>query len=131
MFRETEALLADLEALALKPQSQAAIFRRYEAGCRRARKAMDRCRHSHDADDFHRWRKRVKTCYYQSLALHAASKLAHHLGQEHDLALLAERVPASGDNEKWLDLFDYERRRLHRKLLRQKKKICRKPHFAR
>lgn len=137
VLRETKALRAALEALTLKPQSKAAIFRRYRANCRRERKAMERCRHSHRAENFHRWRKRVKTCYYQSLALHrwlpgfkhlrAASKLAHRLGEEHDLALLKARVPASGDAKAWRDLFEHKRRSLHHRLLHKRKKICRKP----
>lgn len=137
VLRETKALLAALQALTLKPQSEAATFRRYQAACRRVRKAMKRCRHSHRARDFHRWRIRVKTCYFQSLALHrwnhgfkylrATSKLAHRLGQEHDLALLRERVPSAGEAGEWLDLIEHKRRRLHRRLLRKGKKIYGKP----
>lgn len=128
VIRQTEALLAAIRKLPLPPQSWKGIASRHDRSFRRARRAMKRCRRSHEEEDFHRWRKRVKTLYYQSLALRrrqeitldlrALDLLGRRLGREHDHTLLLARIPADEPSGMWRDLVEQRRRRLHRQLRR-------------
>lgn len=133
VLQQTRALLATVRDLPLPRQSWGRILARHERSLRRARRAMKRCRHSHDEEDFHRWRKRVKTLFYQSLALHhrdtadldlrALDLLGRRLGREHDLTLLKARIPADEPSGIWRDLTERRRRQLHRRLRRLGKRV--------
>lgn len=132
VLRQAQALLAIIRDLPLPRQTWEQILARHERSLRRARRAMKRCRRSHDEEDFHRWRKRVKTLYYQSLALRyrdaadldlrALDLLGRRLGREHDLTLLRVRIPADEPSGIWRDLVERRRRQLHRRLRRLGKK---------
>ena len=89
VLRQTEALLAAIRGLALPQLSWEDIASHHERSIRRARRAMKRSRRSHDEEDFHRWRKRVKTLYYQSLALRRHQEIAVDLRA---LVLLGRRL---------------------------------------
>jgi Uncharacterized conserved protein len=87
--------LHELEASALRTQ--------WKRTRRRVRKSGKRARKSGAAEDFHRWRKRVKDLWYQSEALGAlrdeaaamvepAKALSGILGREHDLTLAMDAL---------------------------------------
>lgn len=130
---QTLQLLSDFRGLRLPPQSWAIFFHRYAESCRRARKALKRCLHSHAAEDFHRWRLRVKTCCFQGLALHRwlradkriqqLGELGSRLGKEHDLVMLLARIPEVEQAARWREQIEKKRRQLHRQLRREGKKI--------
>ncbi len=134
---QAQRLLHDIRSLRLPPLSWEAIFRRHAESLRRARKAMKRCLHTHEAEPFHRWRRRVKACYHQSLALSRwleAGKLAKDLGElgsrlgkEHDLVMLLARIPEAEQAEPWRKHVEKKRRRLHQELRREGKRILCKP----
>jgi CHAD domain-containing protein len=82
---------------------------------RRARRALRNARSDRATDDLHEWRKQTKYLWHQlqvltPLAAGPVGELAdefHHLadylGDEHDLAVLRERVAASGELNTLID----------------------------
>jgi CHAD domain-containing protein len=95
----------------------------------RGRKAFARARARRSTDDLHAWRKRVKDLWYHQRLLgsicgpgvRGQAKDAHHLadplGDDHDLALLRERLasdelPATVDLSAVLRLIDHRRSEL-------------------
>jgi CHAD domain-containing protein len=93
---------------------------------RRARRALRRARKDRATEDLHEWRKQTKYLWHQlqiltPLAAGPIGELAdefHHLadylGDEHDLAVLRERVRASGELQ---TLIDSRRNELQEKAL--------------
>lgn len=90
-----------IEELKLAPLRPGEAFRRLFRQCRRAYEAA---RDTPDAEHLHEWRKRAKTLRYALKALEAVwpkrvrrwckalKAQSDLLGQDHDLAMLAERV---------------------------------------
>lgn len=95
----------------------------------RGRKAFARARARRSTDDLHAWRKRVKDLWYHQRLLgpicgpgvRGQAKDAHHLadllGDDHDLALLRQRLasdelPATVDSSAVLRLIDHRRSEL-------------------
>lgn len=104
-----------------------ALCKRWRQTRRRVRRAGKRARKSATAEDFHRWRKRVKSLWYQSEALEAlsdeasvlvkpAERLSGILGREHDLTMAMEALH---------DLSKSDRRKLGKR-----RKKCRRKAFA-
>jgi hypothetical protein len=69
---------------------------------RRGRRALSTAQERGDADSFHRWRKRVKTLWYQVRllatrwhtqdAIDALARLEEWLGEDHNVAVLREKL---------------------------------------
>lgn len=122
-------LLSGVRSLVVDELRWKDVKRRHRRAARRAEESCRRCAKSHDADAFHEWRKRVKTLYYQSLALHDSAdangrlrrmaKLAHKLGDEHDLSLLAGRLGEGADRRR----VEKKRRKLHERLRKLGRRI--------
>jgi CHAD domain-containing protein len=85
LHRQVTAL--DLSVLRLKD-----LTKTHAESWRRARKAMKRSRASGESADFHRWRRRLKDYYFQSLAVCEHAKEAEHLRGLGKLAKLLGRV---------------------------------------
>jgi CHAD domain-containing protein len=107
-----------------------------KTGYRAARKAMRRAEKSTCADDLHRWRKRVKTLWYQLRLLEGSmpalgdtirdlDKLETILGEHHDLSVLEATIAddaslrrAVADRAKLTELSTAMQTTLRRKALR-------------
>ncbi len=93
---------------------------------RRARRALRNARSDRATDDLHEWRKQTKYLWHQLQILTPLAigpigeladefhQLADYLGDEHDLAVLRERVAASGE---LTSLIDRRRQELQEKAL--------------
>lgn len=93
---------------------------------RRARRALRNARSDRATDDLHEWRKQTKYLWHQLQILTPLAigpigeladefhQLADYLGDEHDLAVLRERVAASGE---LTSLIDRRREELQEKAL--------------
>lgn len=133
VLEETAILQLAVRGMKLPEITWDDVARRFANGYRKARRAMAHCARSHDAEDFHQWRKQVKRHYFQSLALHrhqlklkrvrAAARLGSKLGREHDLALVEARLDHSKQAKPWLQRIEHKRRKLHRRLVEVGKRV--------
>lgn len=133
VLEETAILQLAVRGMKLPEITWNDVARRFANGYCRARKAMAHCAHSHDAEDFHQWRKHVKRHYFQSLALYrhqvklkrvrAAARLGSKLGREHDLALVEARLDHCKQAQPWLKRIALRRRKLHRRLVEVGKRV--------
>jgi CHAD domain-containing protein len=102
------------------PDARKGIARAY----RRGRKAFGKADAEPSTENLHEWRKRVKDLWYHERLLKgawpavlgaqaaAAHELSDLLGDEHDLAVLAERLrddPPTEDAEEFLELIEQRR----------------------
>jgi CHAD domain-containing protein len=95
----------------LERDSFAALGRGLERSYRRGRRDFRAVRSSPSVEGLHEWRKRVKELWYQHTLLRSlwppvmravgdeAHELARRLGEDHDLALLAEWVREHAEAE--------------------------------
>jgi CHAD domain-containing protein len=129
-LEEARDAIPDLPLDEQDPSVLIAGFRRtYRDGRRAARAAQE----SHSTEALHEWRKRVKDLWHQCQVLRPlwpsrmktmasqASKLSDYLGEDHDLAVLADTVQANEDV-----LTPEERRVLSREIRRRRRKLQRK-----
>jgi hypothetical protein len=131
--REVELLVRSLDRLDLSGLSWETLLENYDRSYRKACRAMWRCEVGDEAAVFHAWRKRVKKLFFQSLALHGlrgarkrirrSKRLGRHLGREHDLALLALRIPADRTGRARRERVEKKRLKLHAKLLKEGGKL--------
>lgn len=118
---QCKRLLAVIDSFSCCEVTWMQVKRRHCHAIKMAKKSLRKCVRSEDGTEFHRWRKRVKTLYYQSLALHEAGcgygrllrlrELAHKLGDEHDLSVLAGRLHADVKSRKRVEK---KRKKLHK-----------------
>lgn len=131
---ECLALAAEIKQLPLRRVSWEQIAQRHADSYRRARECFRECTDTHKASAFHRWRKRVKTHYFQSLALRRhvdhlrfvrdEAWLGRKLGREHDLTMVDERLDgACSGSRKIHQCIKARRRVLHSDLLKRGKRV--------
>lgn len=136
-----EQARCDIEGWKVKGSGFSALRTGLETTYERGRKAMVKARKSGEAADYHDWRKRAKAHRYQVRALRnlwpeamnarraAAGKLGELLGQEHDLAVLAQLLredrAAFGD-EAALALFEQLIAERREELQREAKPLARR-----
>jgi hypothetical protein len=112
----------------------------YRAGSR----CMAHSERTMEAGAFHKWRKRVKRTYYQTLALEKwlphprqrlqrTRKLAKLLGRDHDLTLLANASAGQAPENPWLAVVQERRDKLRPRIFALSCKLYRQPshRFAR
>lgn len=132
--QECAALVEALRTAKLPAVSWEDITKRHASSYATARKNLHHCTSSHDAEDYHRWRKSVKTLYFQSLALRqhkvskqlvrAEARLGSKLGREHDLTLLESRLDGSTPKARKLqNRIERARRDMHSRLLRTGERV--------
>jgi CHAD domain-containing protein len=108
----------------------------YESCYKAGRHALRKANKTEDAEDYHEWRKRVKTLYFQMSALHGSvphlrkrmrrtHKLGHVLGRDHDLTLLEEKTGAQAPGSPWEKVIGKERKRLRSRILKLGGKVYR------
>jgi CHAD domain-containing protein len=128
-LKEAEQAIAGLPLADEDPAVLIAGWRRtYRDGRRAARAAREK----HATEALHEWRKRVKDLWHECQVLESvwparmkamaaqASKLSDLLGEDHDLAVLAEKA-----RENAAVLSDEERRVLTRAIKRRRRKLQR------
>lgn len=110
----------------------------YEACYRSGRRQMREAKESQEAEDLHRWRKRVKALYYQSQAvvnglahprhrLTRTRKLGKLLGHDHDLTLLEQETARQSPDNPWGKAISVQREKLRRDIWAQAEKVYRQP----
>jgi hypothetical protein len=101
MVRTADALIYYFQKLKLHDLTWEEVRDAYASNYAEARRHYKRCRKKPTARRMHRWRKPVKSHYFQSLFLlrdqaqcSCASQLGSMLGKTHDFHLLQEQLPA-------------------------------------
>ena len=120
--------------LPLQDLSVGSIAEAYARRYQTCRKAWKHCRKNPKPKKFHKWRKPVKELYYLSLVLHRrrdaqkrirpTRKLAHWLGQEHDLQNLRCHLPPQ-EAAVWHKILDKKLAKLHTRIFKKVAKTFR------
>ena len=128
LLQETRELHRRVLKLPRPQLSRTTLLRHHLKAYQRTRQSLKKCRQSNGSDDFHRWRKRVKTLHFQALALHKLrppenlarpmDQLGKTLGREHDLVLVMEHLRPGPAGQKWMKRIQSKIALLRRKALR-------------
>jgi CHAD domain-containing protein len=134
-------LVADLQELDLAGLTWSGITYNHLKTCRRALKAWKKSERDPTMETLHKWRKRVKAQYHQSLALHPwlgqtgrlrrMRRLGSLLGRCHDLDLFATTVVGSnggdGEDKKLRRRVGHRREKLTQRIFDRAERVFTRP----
>jgi CHAD domain-containing protein len=134
-------LVSDLQDLNLSALTWSGVTYQHLKACRRALKAWKKAERDPTMETLHRWRKRVKAQYHQSLALHRwlgqtgrlrrLRRLGSLLGRCHDLDLFCTTIAgsngAAGKDRKLSRKVGNRRRKLTRRIFNRAERVFTQP----